>query len=114
MVVYDIYKFIHYLQSCPFEFLQNSIYQKKPGETDTNALLLDILRDISPSLLEKEQLREVHEYKNLAEEHILTLHIAAWFFSFDFFKGREELLPGIKNFLFEQLWQTRHSMDLDQ
>jgi hypothetical protein len=101
--VYDIYFFIYHLKNCPFDFLQESKYTNPQKGIDTNALLLDILRGIDSSLISEEQLQDEEQFKGFSSEHLCSLHIAAWFFSLDFFRDKKILASSIKTFLFNEL-----------
>ena len=98
----DIYKYIHHLTKCPFEFRRPSLYTEVGG-INTDALMLDVLRDINPELHHTNFLKTNEEYMTYSRNHIISLHIASWFFSLDVFKMKTELSELILDFSFNQL-----------
>ncbi len=68
--MYDIYFFIHHLTTCPFDFLQESKYTNPQKGIDTNALLLDVLRDIDSSFIAEIELQDEEHFKGFSSEHL--------------------------------------------
>ncbi len=98
----DIYTFIYHIQKCPFEFKSTSKIHRDDG-LDTNALLMDVLRKINPSL-EKSLWATNHEkLKKCEENHLISVHIACWFLNMEFFQNRSKIVEPVKEFLFEHL-----------
>ena len=98
----DIYRYIHHLKKCPFEFRKPSKF-KEEGGIHTDALILDVLRRINPEADYLTSLRSDKEYSNYSGNQLSSIHIACWFFSFHVFKKQPDLQESILDFMFNQL-----------
>ncbi|WMJ74383.1 hypothetical protein RCC89_14590 [Cytophagaceae bacterium ABcell3] len=97
---------IHHLKKCPEVFFYN---QETHPEEDlqTSVLLLDIFRRVYGDFsVDDSELPSVTADLEDDVNHLTSMQLACWFFSFDFFKGQPHLVPKIHQFLFEDLKQV--------
>jgi hypothetical protein len=92
----DIYSLLYHLKKCPEMFLNE--------HSQAKILIKDIYRKIYGNFnISDNEIPTVTDIDNLSENHILSVQIGCWFFSFQAFKGNKSYLAGIHNFFFEEL-----------
>ncbi len=101
--MYDLYSLMNHLKNCPFDFLKESVYTNKNEGIDTNALLLDCIRSIDYTYDYAYQLGKIDEFKHMSKDHVLALHISAWFFSHPDFRDKKDFAVKILDFMQNQL-----------
>ena len=99
----DLYALLHHLRACPEAFLAPSL-DSDSGIVHTDVLLRDLYRMIYGNLIAPDAaLPDTDMVMESQENHRLNLQLSCWFFSHDFFLAKPQLLPGIHQYLFDEL-----------
>ncbi len=109
----DLTSMIHHLQSCPHEFLMAPKTARKSG-IHTGALCHDLMwslqeesyvtREIAPFSLPKAKKKT---------PFLKTIQVCCWLFSFPWFRGKDDLLYPIRQFLTSGLQEIAAHVSAD-
>src|SRR6478736_5147686 len=97
----DVYSLVNHLKKCPEDFLLK--IETKAGEMSlTEILIRDTYRRVNGNFnIPDSNLPAVIFLEDLDENYLQAIRIAYWFFSYEAFKEKKNLIDKISLFLFQ-------------
>lgn len=102
-IMYNIYTYLYHFTDCPHHFMKDSKFSNEKNGIDTNALLMDVVRQIDSTQSNTSEFVDIKTWKSLSADHLKAIQLGAWFFSLYGFDTSGISIASIQSFLIDDL-----------